>query len=221
MNTPEFVPSRMEVLPTRAAPGFLTTDDVFVLQRRDVGSHLQAGAPFGLIEVQPRAGGWLARVDHAGGRDEIHVPGLDQAVAAAAELATRLAGARLRVAPFIAAYTFGSDAVDRPNDRIVSPLKYEPGSDTVRIVGTNHCVAAFTGGTFAGARIFTEDRGGATAWPFIDRALHTGFHECNRIRGDPHCKRHLAWMAGALWLHESPSPLTCGVLSLDMQLPRR
>lgn len=69
---------------------------------------------------------------------------------------------------------------------IVSPLRYEPGSDTVRIVGTNHCVAAFTGGTFAGARIFTEDRGGATAWPFLDRALHTGFHERNRkLAGTP------------------------------------
>lgn len=220
MTTRPTIPSLIEVLPTRGAPGFMTTDRMLVFQRRGVTATLEAGVPLGSVTVEPRDGEWLAHVTHAAGYEEVRVIGLDGAISAAAELATRLVGYPVRPAPFIAAYMYGWDARDGADDRIVSPLRYEPGTDTVRIVGTNACVAAFEGGTFDGTRAFTEDPGGEPAWRFVGRALETGFHECDRTRGDAYCKRRLAWLAGALWLEESSAPLVCGVLTREMERVR-
>lgn len=214
------IPEQIAVLPTRGAPGFMTTDHLLVLQRRGVSSNLEAGVPLGTVKVEPRGGEWLAQVSSDAGYQEIRTLSRDQAIAAAAELATRLVGRPVRPAPFIAAYMHGCDARDGAEDRIVSPLRYEPGTDTVRIVGTNACVVAFEGGAFDGARTFTEDPGGEPVWRFVERALRTGFHECDRSRGDGHCKRRLAWLAGALWLEESAAPLTCGVLTREMERVR-
>lgn len=218
-NQPTF-PEQIAVLPTGGAPGFMTTDRVLVLQRRGVSANLEAGVPLGTVKVEPRGGEWLAQVSSEAGYQEIRVIGRDRAIAAAAELATRLMGGAVRPAPFIAAYMYGADAQDGAEDRIVSPLRYEAATDTVRIVGTNACVAAFEGGTFDGARTFTEDPGGEPAWRYVDRALRTGFHECDRTLGDGYCKRRLAWLAGALWLGESSAPLICGVLTREMERAR-
>jgi hypothetical protein len=214
------IPDQIVVLPTRGAPGFMTTDHVLVLQRRGVTTNLEAGVPLGSVKVEPRGGEWLAHVSNAAGYKEIRVIGLDRAIAAAAELATRLVGYPVRPAPFVAAYMHGWDAKDGADDRIVSPLRYEPSTDTVRIVATNACAAVFDGGNFDGARTFTEDPGSEPAWRYVDRALNTGFHECDRTRGDAYCKRRLAWLAGALWLEESATPLTCGVLTREMERVR-
>ncbi len=217
MSDRRIVPSQIDVLPTRGAPGFMTTDHVLVLQRRGVTANLEAAVPLGTVKVEPRRGEWLAHVSSAGGYAEIRQVALDRAISAAAELASRLVGGLVRPAPFIAAYMYGWDAEDGGEDLIVSPLRYEPGTDTVRIVATDACVAAFEGGAFAGARTSTELSGGEPAWGYVDRALATGFHECDRTRGDAYCKRRLAWLAGALWLEESSAPLTCGVLTREMQ----
>lgn len=214
------IPGQIEVLPTRGAPGFLTTDHMLVLQRRSVTSSLEAGVPLGSVTVEPRSGEWLVRVSNAAGYQETRVIGLDCAIVAAAELATRLVGSPVRAAPIVAAYMHGCEAADGSDDRIVSPLRYEPGTDTVRIVGTNACVAAFEGGSFDGARVFTEDPGGEAVWRYVERALGTGFPERIRELGDGHCKRRLAWLAGAMWLDEAHTPLTCGVLTRDMERPR-
>lgn len=221
MTRPTVIPSTIEVLPTRGAPGFLTTDHMLVLQRRGVTSNLEAAVPLGSVTVQPRSGEWLARVSTSAGYEEIRVADQARALAAAAELATRLVGSAVHAAPFVAAYIYGWEGEGGSHDRIVSPLMYEPGTDTVRVVGTGICVAAFDGGSFDGARVFSEDRGGEGAWPYMERALQTGFHQGDRARGDAYCKRRLAWLAGALWLEESSTPLTCGVLTREMELPAR
>ena len=217
MTNPTTIPEQIAVLPTRGAPGFMTTDHVLVLQRRGVTSNLEAAVPLGTVKVEPRGGEWLALVSSDAGYKEIREIGLDRAIVAAAELASRLVGHPVRPAPFIAAYMHGWNARDGMHDRIVSPLRYEPGTDTVRIVGTNACAVAFENGTFDGARTFTEDPGGEPAWRYVERALSTGFHEGDRERGDAYCKRRLAWLAGALWLEASSAPLTCGVLTLQME----
>lgn len=217
MTRPVVIPSRIEVLPTRGAPGFLTTDHMLVLQRRGISSTLEAAVPLGTVTVQPTSGEWVARVSTSAGYQEIRVTDQARALAAAAELATRLVGSAVRAAPFIAAYMHGWDAEGGWDDRIVSALMYEPGTDTVRVVGTGTCVAAFDGGSFDGARVFSEDRGGAAS-PYVERALQTGFHPGDRSRGDAYCKRRLAWLASALWLEALSTPLTCGVLTRAMEL---
>jgi hypothetical protein len=67
------------------------------------------------------------------------------------------------------------------------------------------------------ARVFLEDPAGEVAWRYVERALRVGFPEEERERGDAYCKRRLAWLAGTLWLAESPSPLTSGVLTREME----
>ena len=92
------IPGEIEVLPTRGAPGFLTTGHMLVLQRRSETSSLEAGVPLGSVSVEPRSGEWLVRVSNAAGYQEARVIGLDRAIVAAAELATRLVGTPVRPA---------------------------------------------------------------------------------------------------------------------------
>jgi hypothetical protein len=212
------IPREIDVLPTRGAPGFLTTSGMLVLQRRSVTSSLEAGLPLGSVLVEPRSGEWLVRVSNAGGCQEIRVPDRGRAFPAAAELATRLAGSPVSPAPFIASYMHGCNAPDGSDDRIVSPLRYDPASDTIRIVRTGGCLVAFPAGSFEAAQSCAGDSVGESAWPYIERALQTGFHAADRARGDGYCKRRLTWLAGALWLEKSTVPLTCGVLTLGMEM---
>lgn len=217
MTTPANIPRTIEVLPTRGAPGFLTTDNTLVLQRRGITSTLEAGVPLGTVTVDAGADECVVRVSNAAGYEEIRVGSLGRAIGAAAELATRLVGSPVRPAPFTAASTFGCRSPAGSEDRLVSPLRYEPGTDTVRIVTTNVCVAYFEGGGFNGARLYLQDPAGEVAWRYVERALATDLPAEERECGEAHCKRRLAWLAGALWLAGSPSPLTCGVLTGEME----
>ena len=202
--------------------GFITVCGHLVLQRR--GSTLvREAAPDGrgYVAVRPHGrpgGGWC--LETVGAEEPTRTQsGLSESEACALALrhASRVVGHDLRLAPFTAAYMYTGfppgSGLER--DRIVSPLLYEQGSDTVRIAGTNVCAASFPDGSFSSAAAY-DDPAGRDVWPHIRHALKVGFHDCDRRGGDDHCKRRLAWFAGALWMDRAPFPLRCAVLRLDM-----
>jgi len=178
-------------------------------------------APSSCVRPTERLGLWTVTVSLEVGGDTAEAPDLDSALRTAADFAGRLVGFRLAAAPFIASTGFGWEStVPREWDRIVSPLRYERSTDTVRVVATNACVAAFESEMFESAHIFEKDPAGEIAWPFVYRALAERPSEGDRARGSDFCKRRLAWMAGALWLRATRAPLVCGVLNLDMTAAR-
>jgi hypothetical protein len=222
---PKLIPSIVTVMPPGARHGFVTTNGQLILQRRDATDLVEVGAGLGAITVHPArgtpAGRWTVTVSLEVGGDTAVTPDLDAALRKAAHFAGRLVGFSLAAAPFIASTGFGWDStVPREADRIVSPLRYEHGTDTVRVVATNACVAAFESELFESAHIFDKDLAGEIAWPFVSRAIAEGISDGDRARGSDFCKRRLAWMAGAYWLRATRAPLVCGVLNLDMTAAR-
>jgi hypothetical protein len=201
--------------------GFITGSGHLVLQRRGSTAVREAvpdGRGYVAVRHDGRPGhGWC--FESAGAGEPCTREGLSEAEACslAARHASLVVGLDLQLAPFTAAYMYTGMLVDAAleRDRIVSPLLYEEGSDTVRIAGTNVCAAIFTDGSFASAAVY-DDPAGRDAWPHLRHALAVGFPDCDRRRGDEHCKRRLAWLAGAMWLDLAPFPLRCAVLRLDM-----
>lgn len=210
------LPSQLTVL-AGSRPGYLTDDGLLVLQRRASTSNLEASilGRAGLTLGPAPESRWKIERSHLNGRDSVEAPDLQTALRLAAEFATRFAGVDVRIAEFVAAYMYGESGVLSLADRIISPLRYEPSTDTVRVAGTNVCVAVFTDGRFSQARVF-KDRAGADLWPYIEKALAVGFHTFDAARGDDHCKRRLTWLAGAQYLAEATGPTRCGVLNPDM-----
>jgi hypothetical protein len=211
------VPDRVEVV-SHVHAGYITACGLLVLQRRGFTTSREAVLPReGSVMIRPalRPRGWLA-VELRGGENATPVVRTDaEAEQIATAHASRIVGRPLSAAPFTAAYMHERRArAGQEDDRIVSPLRYEPGSDTVRICATKVCAAFFPDGSFASARCFS-DRAGDAAWPYVEEALATGFHSCDLREGDDFCKRRLAWLAGALWL-SAAAPLCCGVLRGDM-----
>ena len=211
------LPSQITVL-AGSRPGYLTDDGLLVLQRRASTSNLEASilGRAGLTLGPAPDSRWRLERSHLKRRDSVEAPDLQTALRLAAEFATPFAGVDVRTAEFVAAYMYGESGVLSLADRIISPLRYEPSTDTVRLAGTNVCVAVFTDGRFSRARVFKEDRAGADLWPYVEKALAVGFHTFDVARGDDHCKRRLTWLAGALYLDEASGPTRCGVLNPDM-----
>lgn len=219
-------PTSIRVLPTFGLPGFFTTDGLFVLQRQGVGSTLQVCFDrFHLAVTGSRDPSlpWLATVRGPSLSLTERLATLQQAYAQAATWAGQCRGEAVVAAPFVAAYMHGmtgarESAPPLGSDRLVSPLVYDEQGDTVRIVDTQAVGAHFPSGQFRHA-VARTDASARPAEPFIREALRTGFHPCDVQRGDDHCKRRLAWLAGALWLASARQPLLCGVLALDMTAP--
>jgi hypothetical protein len=219
------IPSRIEVHAARGrALGLLTTNGMLVLQRRGISTNLEAGLPGVHVEVRRTAGplgGWTITAqapDRA--QKQSQRPSIATAYAQAAAYASKVLGEPVAAAPFIAAYMYdchpGDPIVGMP-ERVVSPLHYDASADAVRIVEGGAVVAHFPGGDFNAATVADVPE----VLPVHEHVLHAlkcGFHSCDRQLGDDHCKRRLAWLAGACWLDASPSPLPCGVLQLDMTL---
>jgi hypothetical protein len=192
----------------------LTTGGLLVLQREGTGPGLVAHVGLGRIGVFPGPGGeWVAEVS-AAVPERASFPSREAACAEAAAFAQRLVGFPVAPAPFVAAGVFAPDAPASAGDRVVSPLRYDPGTDTVRALDGDHPVAAFPGGAFARAELADDTH----ARPYLTRALEAGFGPAARARSDAHCKRLLAWLAGADWLADAHGPLLCGVLRPDMTL---
>jgi hypothetical protein len=220
MPEPGYIPPFVDVM-SHCHAGYVTACGLLVLQRRGFTTAREAvmdGRAH--ISIRPDLPGWLsvemrsetaARTESARSETEAEL--------IAARFAGDLLGRELRPAPFTAAYMYQArPAVGTGSDRIVSPLHYQPGSDTVRIAATNVCVASFPDGTFASARVY-DDGAGSAVWPHIEQALARGFHDCDRREGDDYCKRRLAWLAGATWLDKAEKPLRCAVLTLAMTRP--
>lgn len=211
-----YVPPFVDVL-SHCHAGYVTGCGLLVLQRRGSTTDREAVLE-GRANVLIRyvAGGFDVEMRDARASRTESVRTDAEAERVAARYARDLLGLDLQPAPFTAAYMY----TPRPpagtgSDRIVSPLLYQPGSDTVRIAGTNVCVATFPDGTFGSARIF-DDPAGCAVWPHLEDALARGFHDVDRRDGDGHCKRRLAWLAGATWLDAAEKPLRCAVLTLAM-----
>lgn len=201
-------------------PGYLTDDGLLVLQRRATTARLEASIHDKVgVALQPGRGShWTLHRSRDGRGDSVEVEDLQTAREMAAALATECTGTDIRLADFHAAYMYGAGDPHGQfghEDRIISPLRFEPGTDTIRIVATNVCVAVFDG-SFATARVFEHDAAGSHVWGYVARALRTGFTAGQDASGDDYCKRRLAWLAGCLWLDEATEPTQCGVLRLDM-----
>ena len=211
---PSAVPRTVTVLPNRGRPGFLTTGGLLVLQREGTGPGLAAHVGLGRVGVFPGPGGeWVAEVS-AAVPERASFPTLEAAYAQAAAFAQRLVGFRVAPAPFVAAGMFAPEAPASAGDRVVSPLRYDPVTDTLRALDGDYPVAAFPGGAFTGAELADDTHARA----YLARALEAGFGPAERARGDAHCKRRVAWLACSYWLADAHGPLLCGVLRPDMTL---
>lgn len=219
MPTSRYVPPSVDIQ-SHCHAGYVTACGLLVLQRRGSTTDREAVLDGrGNVLIRSVPGGIDVVMHDEQARRTESVRTETEAERVAARYAGDLLGIDLEPAPFSAAYMY----TPRPptgtgSDRIVSPLLYQPGSDTVRIAGTNVCVAAFPDGTFASARIF-DDPAGSAVWPHLEDALARGFHDADRRDGDGHCKRRLAWLAGANWLDAAEKPLRCAVLTLGMTRP--
>lgn len=216
-------PTSIRVLPTFGLPGFFTTGGLFVLQRQGAGSALQACFDRFHVSVtgsRDPSLPWLASVRGPTLSQTEKLATLEDAYAQVAAWAGRCRGETVVAAPFVAAYMF--DLMVDPHrtptlryDRIVSPLLYDPESDTIRTVASRAVVVHFRSGQFRHA-VPQIDHSARPAEPFIREALRTGFHSCDVQRGDDYCKRRLAWLAGALWLTAARQSLLCGALEPNM-----
>lgn len=134
--------------------------------------------------------------------------------AAMAFVGNRL-GLKLSARSEIMAYMFDGYC----KDTILSPLVYEPETDTIRSALENWCVVAFKGGKFAEPDL-TVDRATRHLLPHVRKALDKGFHNCDFAKGEDYCKRRLAWLAGAYVLEESRGKeVPVGLLTPTMQWP--
>lgn len=220
MPQPRYIPPFVDVV-SHCHAGYVTACGLLILQRRGVTTTREAVvAGRANITVREDLPGWLSvEMQSESGVRRESVRSDAEAERLAASFASELLGIELQPAPFTAAYMYHPrPPVGTGSDRIVSPLLYQPGSDTVRIAATNVCVASFADGTFASARVY-DDGAGRSVWPHVEQALARGFHECDRREGDDYCKRRLAWLAGATWLDEAEKPLRCAVLTLGMTGP--
>lgn len=193
--------------------GYVTQCGVLVLQRRAFTTSREAiPGGRGHVLISYTAPGCIMvkmSTPHSSCRETVETEA--EADRLAAEFAGGLLGTTLRAAPFTAAYMYHArPPAGSGSDRIITPLVYSPGTDTIR-TARNVCVATFPDGTFASAKIY-DDRAGSEVWPHIDDALATGFHSIDREQGDEHCKRRLAWLAGATWADAADKPLHCVVV---------
>ena len=130
-------------------------------------------------------------------------------------------GVAFRFAAETLAYCFtGQPSAVEKDDLFLSPMRYEPGSDTIRHVPTNICVTAFEDGKFA-SPILDVDKAAAPYLGAVTKALNAGFHSCDTAQGNDHCKRRLAWLAGAYLLQDAPGEHVVAVLARDMASPVR
>ncbi len=219
------IPPRIEV-PAHSGRGLghLTTDGVLVLQRRGTSNNLEADLPGVSIIVHPAVGmpgEWVVTARAPGHRrDATRHPSLSSAYARAAATAADVVGIRVTAAPFIDAYMYAPrpcGPTEGIPDRVVSPLFYDPAAAAVRIVESGATVARFPGGAFDPVTV-PDEPDVLHVREHVLRGLERGFHDCDRRLGDDHCKRRLAWLAGAYWLEAAPASLRCGVLRLDMSI---
>lgn len=199
--------------------GDTTPDGRMFLQRRGISAQREYGnAEHGFFVIAFPNGGFEVSFK----KDTICISPKDGQAAVEALIAERT-GAQLRFGKETMAYCYASAGtqLEQP-DLFFSPLRYEPGSDTVRHIPTNYCVVAFQEGRFA-TPILDLDRAASSMRPAVEKALRQGFHSCDTRLGDDHCKRRLAWLAGCYLLEgmEAGDEMLVGVLGRDMSSAMR
>ena len=205
--------------------GLTTTDGVMLLQRRGISTTREYGNKEHDFYVVDRRDERISV--HFGDRDRkeerfVRFFGEDKLIEAQAEIKA-VTGADLRFGESTLAYCYaslGAASVEQ-DDVFLSPLRYEPGSDTIRHVPTNYCVVAFEDGLFD-KPVLDIDRAARGFQPAVEEALKRGFHSCDTRYGDDYCKRRLAWLAGrhVITQHLGASIAT-QVLKRDMSTPAR
>jgi hypothetical protein len=211
-----YIPPSVDVA-SHCHAGYVTECGLLVLQRRAFTTSREA-IPGGLGNVlitYPAPGCITVEMSTPRGSRRETVDTEAQADRLAAKFAGDLLGTTLTPAPFTAAYMYQPrPSIGAGSDLIITPLIYQPGTDTIR-TARNICVATFPDGAFASARIY-DDAAGSDVWPHIENALAQGFPHLDRQEGDDHCKRRLAWLAGATWLDAADKPLRCAVVGRSM-----
>lgn len=127
-------------------------------------------------------------------------------------------GIKVRISNTRIAYMY--DGIQR-EDKIFSPIVFEPSTNTIRSAVENYCLVHFEDGKFS-QRNLDVDRAALPYRHHIEMALEKGFHSCDTKRGDDYCKRRLAWLAGAYALNESwltHEAVKVGVLNSQMEWP--
>ncbi len=206
--------------------GRTTVDGVMLLQRRGISTTREYGnKEHGFYVVDRRDERISVHFgDRHHGKEERFVRffGEDKLLEAQAEIKL-VTGADLRFGESTLAYCYaslGAAGVEQ-DDVFLSPLRYEPGSDTIRHVPTNYCVVAFEDGLFS-KPVLDVDAAASALRPAVEEAFKRGFHPCDTRYGDDYCKRRLAWLAGSYVItRHTGASLDAQVLKRDMSTPTR
>lgn len=205
--------------------GLTTVDGVMLLQRRGISTTREYGnKEHGFYVVDRRDERISVHFRERDGKEERFARffGEDK-LAEAQEEIKAVTGADLRFGESTLAYCYaslGAASVEQ-DDVFLSPLRYEPGSDTIRHVPTNYCVVAFEDGLFA-KPVLDIDAAAGFLRPAVEDALKCGFHHCDTRYGDDYCKRRLAWLAGRYVItRHTGASLDSQVLKRDMSTPTR
>jgi hypothetical protein len=214
-------------------PGYVTADGQLIFQRRGTSSTYQLATIEHWIQVEATRAPSTSRrprrpkdpppapvytlTSRRTRQDPVHSihPTREAAFHAAAAILLADTGADYVVADFIGAY---AHAFSDPEDRIVAPLHYDPAADLIRTAAGNRPVIRFNPDAAWRPTIAVGldplHHAAAT------KALEGGIHDCDRRRGDDHCKARLAWLAGAYLLGSATASTVCAVLDNTMRLER-
>jgi hypothetical protein len=213
--------------------GGITTNGEVIFQRQGVGTVLRAGIVghngFGF---SVEAGKESKQKIYLFNRDSIEeqrydIESIDDTIIHIKDLVDVYGGHTppQRVSKQIWAYMFSGSILYeyQRDDIILSPIRYDAYSDTIRHVPTNYCLVAFREGKFNNP-ILDMDKAAADYRQFIEKALNKGFRNFVYENGNDYCKRRLAWLAGVyLYKHQSNAGqvTSMGILSQSMEWPER
>lgn len=207
---------------TIARPGVFGATDTshrMFMQRRGVSTQREYENPeHNFFVIETPNGRWDVTIGDKVRQTFAHYQGRQ----AVEEYIQGRTGVAFRFAEETLAYCFSNSQLSpiAKDDLFLSPLRYEPGSDTIRHVPTNICVTAFEDGKFE-VPILDVDKAAAPYLGAVVKALNAGFHSCDTAQGNDHCKRRLAWLAGAYLLQDTPGKHVVAVLARDMASPVR
>lgn len=125
--------------------------------------------------------------------------------------------ASLHFGKSILSYAYcGKGSAIEADDLFLSPIVYCPSTDTVRLMPSNICLAAFVNGHFREPQ-FEVDRAAEPYLFAVKDALRMGFHVTDLNDGDDFCKRRLSWLAG-YYLLDAAAEETLRVAVLDRNM---